>query len=344
MIVLMTNLFQSIFKGEKHGQVLFKLPKMAGFPLVVATLIVNVTTASFSLDKQRVVVTVDDRPITDYDVDQRMKLDDISGLPADERGERRRRAVVEELIEDKLKRIEAERLEVSVPADSVDEALSNMARSNGLTVDGMKAKLAASGIALDELKNRIMIAMAWNRVLSSRYQISTEVGENEIDRRLASINADPARKKRKIYKLREIDLPLEDEASANEQAVYSRVLEAQSIIKRFTGCADMDKAVSGVFNVKIRDPVDVAPDSLTAPLRTALDSAGPGRIIGPARSSAGLQLIAFCAVRLVSPPAFSRKHVKAMIINERYDMYSQRYLRDLKRHAFIDYKVPAYKP
>ncbi len=323
---------------------LFKFLKIAGFPLVVATLIVNVNTASFAQDKQRVVVTVDDRPITDYDVDQRMKLDDISGLSADERGERRRRAIVEELIEDKLKRIEAERLKVSVPAGSVDEALSNMARSNGLTVDGLKAKLAANGIALDELKNRIMVAMAWNRILSSRYKISTEVGKNEIDRHLASINADPARKKRKIYRIQEIDLPLEDETSANKQAVYSRVLEAQSIIKRFTGCADTDKAVSGVFDVKIHDPVDVAPDNLPASLRTALDSAGSGHVIGPARSAAGLQLIAFCAVRLVSPPAISRKHVKAMIINERYDMYSQRYLRDLKRNAFIDYKVPSYKP
>ncbi|QPC44702.1 SurA N-terminal domain-containing protein [Kaustia mangrovi] len=293
---------------------------------------------------QRVVAVVNDQPITDYDIDQRMKLNSILGFTSGGSTEQQRKATLQELIEDMLKRVEAERLQVSVSDQQVDATLARMAASSGTSVDGLKARLSKNGINIGTLKRRIEANLTWNRILNARYNINVEVDDGEIDRRLKAINEDPARQPRTAYRLQEIQLPLDANAASNDQLVYARFVEAQRIMQRFTDCSNTREAASGIFNVQIRNPVDVPPDKLPKPLKQALDKVGPGKVVGPNRAKSGVQLIAFCARRSIAPPPISRDQVENMLVNERYGMYGDRYLRDIKRNAFVDYKVPSYKP
>ena len=44
----------------------------------------------------------------------------------------------------------------------------------------------------------------------------------------------------------------------------------------------------------------------------------------------------------MAPPAPSREQVETMLKNKKYDTYEERYIRELRRNAFIDYKDPHY--
>lgn len=311
---------------------------------MIAVALLLAPAAALAQSGQRVVAVVNDQPITDYDIQQRLKLNQVLGMSGGGSGEQQRKEVLEELIDDTLKRAEAARLQVSVSDQQVAKTFEGMAASGGSSASAMEARLRQEGISIQTVYNRIGANLAWNRILNSRYNINIDIDDSEIDRRRKAINEDPSRQPRTAYTLQEIQLPLEGDAASNEQLVYARFVEAQRIMERFTSCGEARKAASGIFNVLIRDPVDVPPDQLPKPLKEAVDKAGPGEIIGPNRSQSGIQLIAFCGRKTISPPQISRDQIENMLANERYGMYGDRYLRDLRRSAFIDYKVPSYKP
>ena len=56
----------------------------------------------------------------------------------------------------------------------------------------------------------------------------------------------------------------------------------------------------------------------------------------------GIQLIALCDRKVMEPPKPSRQFVESMLENKKYEGYEERYMRDLRRTAFIDYKDPSY--
>ena len=77
-------------------------------------------------------------------------------------------------------------------------------------------------------------------------------------------------------------------------------------------------------------------------LKQILDKAGPGSLVGPALQGNGVQLIAFCGRQNIAPQKPSRQMIESMLENKKFDAYEQRYMRDLRRTAFIDYKDPSY--
>jgi peptidyl-prolyl cis-trans isomerase SurA len=77
---------------------------------------------------------------------------------------------------------------------------------------------------------------------------------------------------------------------------------------------------------------------LPKPLKAALDKAGTGGLIGPARVKGGLQMIAFCGKKNMSPEKPTRQQIETMLTNKKFDVYEERYMREIRRNAFIEYK------
>ncbi|MDP9137379.1 MAG: hypothetical protein M3N38_04285, partial [Pseudomonadota bacterium] len=62
--------------------------------------------------------------------------------------------------------------------------------------------------------------------------------------------------------------------------------------------------------------------------------------IGPMRANGGIQLVGFCGRRAVAPQAPTREQVEASMLNELYDSHEAKYLKELRRMVFVDYKDP----
>ncbi|MDP4823089.1 MAG: SurA N-terminal domain-containing protein [Aestuariivirgaceae bacterium] len=288
-----------------------------------------------------VIVIVNDRPITAFDIDQRIKISELLG---DAPNANTRPKVLQELINDVLKRTEAQRFRAMPSTKQVDEAMARLAKNSGINQDGFAKQLKAKGVNLEAVRTQVATTMAFNRLIGSKYNVRNIVDEAEVTRRLEQFKRDPRMKPTTVYKLQEIMLPVENVGAMSGQLLMARAVEAQQVMSRYTGCASAKKAGSGIFNVKVGKPFEADAARLPKDLKAALDKAGTKRLVGPIQGQQGIQLIGLCSKNELAPAPPTRQQVETLIMNEKYASYEERYVKELRRSAFIDYKDKSYQP
>src|SRR5262245_37015151 len=286
----------------------------------------------------RVLVTVDDEPITEYDVEQRIKLREALGYRPDPGDQRKK--VLNNLIDDVVVRMEAKRNKVDVSDKQIDESIEKLAKGSNTTVEGLRDKLKEKGVSLAALKRHVTSTIVMRWLMSGKdSQKKTTADPAEIDRRLASISSDPRFKPILLYQIIQIDLPVEQSAGAmRDQLVYARAIEGRQIVERYKGCSTLRQAADGVFNVKINKQIEAMAERLPPEMRKVLEQAGTKRLIGPMPSQDGVRLIAFCGKRTAEAPKPTREMVENLILNEKYSAEVESTVRELRRKSFVDYK------
>jgi peptidyl-prolyl cis-trans isomerase SurA len=317
---------------ERIRSLWWTLSLLAAIGLAIAVLSPSARATSY-----RVLVTVDDEPITDYDVDQRIKLREALGYRS-EGGDQRKKAL-NGLIDDVIVRSEAKRNKVDITDKQLDEAIDKLAKGANTTVDGLREKLKEKGVSLGALKRHVTSTIVMRWLMNKDGQKKTTADPAEVDQRLNNIVNDPRFKPVLLYQVIQIDLPVEQSSGAmREQLVYARAIEGRQIVQRYKGCASLRQAADGIFNVKINKTIEAMADKLPPPMRNALDQAGTKRLIGPMPSQEGVRLIAFCGKKTVTPPKPTREMVENLVLNEKYSASIEATIRELRRKSFVDYK------
>jgi peptidyl-prolyl cis-trans isomerase SurA len=282
-----------------------------------------------------VVAVVNDQPITNFDVEQRIKLTAILGSGKQLSGKQ----ALETLIDDVLKRNEVKRLNAQLGEEQIDAAIEKLAKGSNTDLEGLTAKLKNVGISIKVLRQQLVTNLSFNRILIARYKSKTKVDAAAVDRKLDAIKNDPRLKPASIYEIQEILLPVEKTSDAMmSQLLVARAIEAKQYMENYKGCTSARAAASGIFDVRIGKTIQADPSRLPGPLRAALEKAGPGRLVGPMRGNGGIQMIGFCGRRSIAHEVPTREQVEALLLNELYDAHEVRYLKELRRTAFVDYK------
>jgi peptidyl-prolyl cis-trans isomerase SurA len=312
----------------------FRIEPVATLAAVAVVLFALAGSASAATESKGVVAVVNDQPITSFDVDQRIKLTSVLGS-----GKKlSRKEALELLISDVLKRNETARLKATLSDEQVDAAVQRLAKGSGTTVEGLAAKLKSAGISIKALRAQLLTNLSFNRILVAKYKVKPTVDDTDVDKKLASIKQDPRMQPISVYEIREIVLPVEFNDAFASQLMQARAIEARQIRQNYKNCASAGEAVSGIFNVKVGKVMQIAADKLPKQMRDVLEKAGPSSLVGPMRAKEGIQLIAFCGKRSIAPEGPTREQVQRMLVEQVYDVYEERYLRDLRRTALIDYK------
>lgn len=304
---------------------------------------------------QGVVATVNDIPITSFDIDQRLRLLEILGQKL-ETSDARKRAL-NMMIDEVLKIAEGTKYKVNATDKEIDAHMARVAKGLQTDVAGLRSKLDSQGIAIASLKQYAAAQISFARILKGKYQLKIKVEPGEVDRKYAEVKHDlekkvgammndPRMKAVQVYTILEIDLPVEGEDSMLLQA---RAVDAVQLIRNFKGCSTARAAASGIFNVRIGKPIDAIAAKIPKPMKQALDKVGPGKAMGPARGRKGIQVIGFCSKRTVQPPKPkyempTREQVETAVSNEKYDAAEEKYMKILRKGALIEYKDPAYAP
>jgi peptidyl-prolyl cis-trans isomerase SurA len=291
----------------------------------------------------RVLVVVDDQPITDYDIDQRIKLYEALGM----RRNTDRKAVAKELVDDAVKRSEAKRNKIAVTDKQMNESLERLSKGSNTTLSGLEAKLKERGVAMATLKEFVEASIIMRWIMSREGdQRPAEVTQEEVDRRVAQITSDPRLKPVVVYEIQQVELPIEKGAEAMaQQLLYARAVEAQQMAERYKGCGTLRQAAQGIFNVKIGQPIQAASDKMPPEMKKALEEAGTKRLIGPMPTPQGVRMIAFCGRKNVAPPLPPKEQLENFARNqleeEKFQVIGERVMRELRRRSFIDYKDPS---
>lgn len=291
-------------------------------------------------NSQRVLVVVNDQPITGYDVSQRIRLNKILG-----RGRNSRKDVMEELINDVIQISEAKKNKVDIDDKRINGAIASMAQTTGSNPGRLKNQLKSRGVSEASLKNQVKASLALRWLMQKQGAKIGKPTDAEVDRRLRKINSDPRRQGATVYLIRQINLPVEQTSSAMApQLLQARAIEAQQIARKYKGCSSLRRASSGIYNVKLTRTIQADARRLPAQMRNALRKAGTRKMIGPMRTRSGIQMIAFCGVKKIAGQKASREQAKSVVENEKFGQAADNILKKLRRNAFIDYKVASARP
>ena len=134
------------------------------------------------LRAQTVAVMVNGEPITDYDIEQRSKLNFLTTHQQSNRQE-----VVNELIDEKVKIREAKKFGVDPTSSDIDQSFAAMSSRMRLSADQLTKSLESQGIRPDTLRSRIRADMVWTSLVRGRYKERLQVGEKDV---AAAVKAD----------------------------------------------------------------------------------------------------------------------------------------------------------
>jgi len=305
--------------------------------------------------QEAVVAIVNDHPVTNFDVDQRIKLLGLLGITDPARLSRK--VVANNLIDDYVKIDAAKEARIEPTEKDIDERLTTMAGALKTDRAGLTAKLVALGLTDQALRQQVRGQMSFARVLQVKYRAKPEVNQADVDKKYAAVKAeiqgrvakfaaDPRRQPVQVIQLQEINFPAEGN---DPQLLQSRAIEAGQVLQRMKSCSTIRNATSGIFNVQIGKKIEADSRRLPAPLLAQLKQRGIGRAIGPMRYAKGIQLFGYCGTRTITPPPIkvqypTRQQIEAVSMNEQFDTIEKKYTALMRKGSIIEYKEPGYAP
>jgi SurA N-terminal domain. len=127
------------------------------------------------LHAQSVALLVNGEPITNYDIEQRTKLNVLTTQKQMPRQE-----VIDQLIDEKVKIKEAKKYGVDPTSSDIEQSYSGMSSRMRITADQLTKSLEGQGIRPDTLKARLRADMVWTSLVRGRFKESLQVGEKEV--------------------------------------------------------------------------------------------------------------------------------------------------------------------
>ena len=298
---------------------------MIGAALAIAALTVMTPSAG-----AQTVVVVNGDPVTQFDVDQRAKLIQISTQKTPTRNE-----VIEELINEKLKIQLLKRFMIDGIDKDVDTAYVNMARRMRATPKDFTENLEKQGLKTETLKSRIKADLIWGQIIRGRYQSSFQFSDKDVATRLASKNRDDANVVGYDYTLRPILFVVP--RGSPPTAFEARAKEAEALRARFQNCEEGIALARGIRFVAVRPQVVKGSAELPTALRDVLTKTELGRLTAPETTQQGVEVYALCGKRQ-SENAPAKKEVRDEMYTEVFESHSKKFLKELRDQAMIEYR------
>ena len=216
-----------------------------------------------------VVAQVDDRVITEFEIQQRARFLQVLNAPGSNRA-----SVIEALIEDRLRAAEIQSLGVEIDDESLEEGLAEFAARTDLTTEGFIEALNGAGVQTETFRDFVAISILWRDYIRARFGNRVQIDEEEIDRAVAQVNNATGIE----VLVSEIIIPIppgEDEAVLEQADIISQSeseAEFSSFARSFSATASRDRG----------GRLDWVPiSSLPASLRPILLALGPGDVTAP---------------------------------------------------------------
>ena len=280
---------------------------------------------------QSVAVMVNGEPITNYDIEQRMKLVFLTThKPAV------RQDVINELIDEKVKIKEGKKFGVDPTSSDIDQSYAAMSSRMRITPDQLTKSLESQGIRPDTLKSRMKAEMVWTSLVRGRYKESLQVGEKDVAAAVQASGEEKMQTEAFEYRLQPIVL-IVPRGSA-PAAVELRRKEAEALRGRVQTCDEANSYFKSMQNAAIRDAVTKTSADLPQSLRDILDKTPIGHLTAPEVTKQGIEMVALCGRKPTTIDTPKKKEIREKMYVEKYEAKSKSYLQEVRKAAMIEYR------
>jgi peptidyl-prolyl cis-trans isomerase SurA len=280
----------------------------------------------------QIAVMVNGEPITNYDIEQRGKLNTLSThKPAD------RQQVIDELIDEKVKIREGKKFGIDPSVADIDQSYAAMSTRMRITVDQLTKSLESQGIRPDTLKSRVKADMVWSNLVRGRFKESLQVGEKDVAAAVQEKGGDEKPDTQSFeYKMQPIVL-IVPRGSAPD-VVETRKKEAEALRGRIQTCVEANAFFKSMQNAAIREAVVKTSADIPPSLREVLDGTPVGHLTPPEVTKQGVEMVALCARDPTTVDTPKKKEIREKMYAEKYEAKSKSYLQEVRRAAMIEYR------
>ena len=299
---------------------------IVGCALALAAL----TGSASPLHAQSVAVLVNGEPITNFDIEQRTKLNFLTTRKAMSRQE-----VIDQLIDEKVKIREAKRFGVDPTASDIDQSYAAMSSRMRISAEQLTKTLENQGIRPETLKARLRAEMVWTSLVRGRYKESLQVGEKDVNS-AAKEGGEATQVEAFEYKMQPIVLLVP--RGSPPATIEARKREAEALRERVQSCEAANSLFKSMQNGTIRDPVTRTSADLPVPLRELLDKTPIGHLTAPEITKQGVEMVALCERKPTTVDSPKKREIREKMYTEKYDAKQKAYLADIRKAAMIEYR------
>ncbi|HVZ05280.1 peptidylprolyl isomerase [Hyphomicrobium sp.] len=242
-----------------------------------------------------------------------------------------KKKALEELIDEKLKLQEAKKQSVTIEDSEVTRVLKGIAQRNKMTLEQFTKQVGGS---LEPMKNRVRAALSWNEVVRKRFGPLISVNTKDVDKLVASATGTGDADVELDIQRVKILLPKKME----EHGVAQRIEEAEKIRSRFSDCKSTAAAATGVPGAKFERLGKKKSSTLPEPTRTLLLNASDGEMLPPTVGDGAVELYVVCGRDAVKTDVEKRTQAETELKQKEFEVMAQRYLKDLREDAHIEYR------
>jgi peptidyl-prolyl cis-trans isomerase SurA len=280
---------------------------------------------------QTVCVMVNGEPITEYDIDQRSKLDFLSNHK-----QASRQDVLNELIDEKVKIKEAKKFGVDPSDSDIDQSYAQMGSRMHITPEQLTKSLETQGIRADTLKARLKTDLVWGSLVRGRFKERLQVGERDVAEKVKAEGGDAQQTDAFEYTMQPVVLivPRGSPPSATE----ARQKEAEALRGRVQSCDDANSYFKTMQNAAIRESVVKTSADIPPNLRKVLDDTPIGHLTPPEVTKDGIQMVALCGRKATTIDTPKKREIREKMYTNKYEATSKSYLQEVRRAAMIEYR------
>jgi peptidyl-prolyl cis-trans isomerase SurA len=246
-----------------------------------------------------------------------------------------RKAVIDELIEDKLKVQASKTLKVKVSDREVEEAIEKRVGGGGADkkgkVQAFYKQFESNGVSRRTIKEVFRAQLAWRNVIGRKYG-------QRIAAMIASLSdtGTEGEKGDVHYDVKILRLAIKD--TSDQKAIGQRMLEAENLKGKFSSCAQLPKAAKLVANASVKSMNKAKLAAFPKDVQPLLERVSEGQMTPPVLVGRAVESYAVCrkmvAVKKKSVTAAAKPDPR----QAEYERFSRSYLQDLKQKAMIDFR------
>lgn len=242
-------------------------------PLLTASLLAVSAATVPALAQQNMFaprIILNDRAITNYEIDQRIAFLKLLGAGGD-----LEKQALEGLIEDRLRLQEAKRLGAKLSEDQMNRAMEEFAQRANLTAEEFVARIGGAGVAPETYRDFVSAGAIWREIVRGKFGSAIKVTEAEIDREIEA----ETRRTQLTYAISELIIAVPEGREAEAMAF------AEELRATIRSEADFTAAVAQYSAAPSRDQAGRLPPipqaNLPQQLRGSVEGLRPGQVSQP---------------------------------------------------------------